>query len=258
MDQFIEDIVREAGEAVMKFFGEVGVKYTKEGGASDVVTEADLAANKILTERIRKTYPSHQIISEEGNRACEQKGYVWILDPLDGSRNFSTGVPLFGIMAALAKDGIIERAAIYLPPLKELFSAKRGSGALLNGSPVHSSKQKKWAESYGCGSANFGKNISFIEVLIEARKKDPFWMNAFGSFAVTSTYVASGRRDWFASYNGGVWDYAAGSLILEEAGCKVTNAKGESWTICDQEIVAANPDLHPTLLTLIQKANPEG
>jgi myo-inositol-1(or 4)-monophosphatase len=251
MEKFIKKITREAGIAILKKFGKVGVKYTKEN-ATDVVTEADLAANSIITRAIKKKYPSHAIISEETGEHQNGAEYCWIIDPLDGTRNFFTRTPMFAVMIGLAHKGKIELATIYNPCTDELFFAKKGEGTFLNGKKVHCSERKTWKNSWGITGVNMSKNkVADLRKLIKYSEKEIFWISAFGSAGVGVMYQADGRRDWRASRGGGLWDYAAASLILAEAGCKVTNFKGEPWSIKDREILSANKYLHPTLLKIM-------
>lgn len=251
METFIKQITKEAGVFILKKFGKVGVKYTKRD-ATDVVTEADLVANKIITSAIKKKYPTHAIISEETGEHQNGAEYCWIVDPLDGTRNFSTRTPMFAVMIGLARNGKIELATIYNPCTDELFFAKKGKGSFLNGKKVHCSEHKTWANSWGLGNVNFSeKNAINIQKLLNYSKKEKFWMSAFGSSGISTIYQADGRRDWRVSRGGGLWDYASPSLILLEAGCKVTNFKGEPWSIKDRELLSANKYLHPKLLKII-------
>ena len=251
MEEFVKKITKEAGAAILKKFGKAGVKYTKKD-ASDVVTEADLKANDIITKAIKKKYPSHAIISEETGEYQSGAEYCWIIDPLDGTRNFLTRTPMFAVMIGLARNGKIELATIYNPCTDELFFAKKGKGVFLNEKRVYCSQQKTWKNSWGIVSVNMsGKNPINLLKLLKYSKKEKFWISAFGSAGVSVMYQADGRRDWRASRGGGLWDYAAASLILMEAGCKVTNFKGEPWSIKDREILSANKYLHAKLLKIM-------
>lgn len=256
MEKFIKQIAKEAGIAILKKFGKVGVKYTKKD-AADVVTDADLVANTIITEAIKKKYPSHAIISEETGEHQNGAEYCWIIDPLDGTRNFLTRTPMFAVIIGLARNGEMELATIYNPCTDELFFAKRGCGTFLNGKRVGCSRRKTWENSWGLTSVNMtGKNVDNLRKLLEYSAKEKFWMSALGSAGVSTMYQADGRRDWRASQGGGLWDYAAPSLILTEAGCKVTNFKGRPWSLKDREILSANPYLHSRLLKIMNSKLP--
>jgi len=251
MEKFIKQITKEAGIAILRKFGKIGVKYTKKD-ATDVVTEADLTANNIITNAIKKKYPSHAIISEETGEHQNGAEYCWIIDPLDGTRNFLTRTPMFAVMIGLAHNEKMELATIYNPCTDELFFAKKGDGAFLNDKKVTCSQRKAWENSWGLTSVNMTeKNAANLYKLLKYSEKEKFWMSALGSAGVSVMYQADGRRDWRASQGGGLWDYAAASLILAESGCIVTNFKGEPWSLKDKEILSANKYLHSKLLKIM-------
>lgn len=253
MEQFIQDITRTAGKIVQGKFGTAKVLYTKTN-PTDVVTEADLAANALLVESIRKRYPDHGIVSEETPVYQTQAEYVWYIDPLDGTRNFCTRTPLFGVMVALTRRGQVEAAAIHDPLYDELFFAARGRGAWRNGESIRCSATTTFSQSFGCmGSRLSPDKARLLGRLVNAAISDPFWISCFGSAAMSAVYVSDGRRDWFVGGGGGVWDYAAPALVLSEAGCTVTNLAGEPWTTRDHSLVAATPALHERLLQIITR-----
>lgn len=251
MEKFIKRITKEAGAAILKKFGKVGVKYTKTD-AADVVTAADLAANRIIIRAIKKAYPAHAIISEETGEYQTGAEYCWIIDPLDGTRNFVKRTPMFAVMIALAHKGKIEFATIYNPCTDELFFAQKGYGVFLNGRKISGPSAKIWENSWGlAGSHMSGKNAVDLRKLLKSSGKGRLWMSALGSIGISATYLADGRRDWWVSRGGHLWDYAAASLILTEAGRKVTNFKGEPWSLKDREMLAANKYLHSKLLKIM-------
>jgi len=252
MEEFIKQITLEAGKAVLKEYGKIGHKYTKENIA-DVVTEADLTASKIIIGAIKEKYPDHGIISEEEDDHNIDAEYTWIIDPLDGSRNFSTRTPLFGVMVALAHKDELQLAAIYDPIQDELFFAQTNKGAFRNGERIHCSDKKDWKHSYGCCGANLSSPERRIRLanLVNYAAKEPFWLNQFGSVCISAAYIADGRRDWYFSPGKTPWDYAPAALLLEKAGCIVTDLEGKPWKIGSLGLVAANKYLHPKLLEII-------
>lgn len=253
MEKFIQEITKRAGKAVLDQFGKIGVEYTKRD-VTEVVTKADLLSNKILTESIKTKYPNHGIISEEEKDHQASSRNLWIIDPLDGTRNFSTRIPLFAVMTAFVQDQKVVLASIYDPCQDELFFAQKGKGAYLNGKRIHCSEKREWEHSWGCAGGNLRPaQARFLKNLIEAAKKESFWVSIFGATAISAIYVADGRRDWYYSGENFVWDYAAPSLVLAEAGCIVTNSKGEPWTLEDRNLAAANKFLHPKLIKIINK-----
>jgi len=249
---FIQRIVKEAGKAALKLLGKEGTTYSKSKGRWDVVTKADLSVEKKLIAAIRKRYPSHGIIAEESGRSDEGAEYVWIVDPIDGTLNFSLGIPMFGVMVCLAKKGTVLLSAISIPATKELFFAKKGKGAFLNGKRIHCSLRKTLDHSLGCTSASLrGKVAPFLKNLSKAAETNEIMIGSLGSMAVNACYTACGKRDWIVALVGGIpHDFAPTYLMLKEAGCTVTTAKGTPWTLADQGFVAANPVLHKQLLKL--------
>lgn len=252
--KFTADITRQASRLVSRRFGNTGVKYAKENPA-DVVTEADLAANRLLVSAIKKKFPSHGIVSEEQSDWQNDAEYLWLVDPLDGTRNFSKGTPLFGVMVAVARNGVLQHAAIADPPNGKLYAASRGRGATCNGKPVQCAATTSWVYSYGCTGAGLrAAKLPALQRLIASAATEPFWLSMFGSAAVTAMYVADGRRDWaFSRSAGGVWDYAAGALLMQEAGCTVTDMDGKPWTLASTSQVAAVSALHAKLLSLVRE-----
>ena len=252
MEHFIKTIVKKAGAEIKKRFGKSGVKYTKTH-SHDVVTEADLASNRILIDAIQKRYSSHGIISEETGEYQKDAEFVWIIDPLDGTNNFARALPLFGVMAAVARGKQIEYGAIYDPIHNQLLYAKRHKGAFLNNEKIHCSKTKIWSESNGFTSCWMKPKTMLVNrrLLESNAKKEWSLYRALWSIAIETIYVARGRCDWLISTSGGLWDYAAPPFILKEAGCTVTNFQGEPWKLGQKDLIAATPALHPQLLKIM-------
>lgn len=236
----------------LKLLGKEGSAYSKSEGRWDVVTKADLLVEKKIISAIKKKYPAHGIIAEESGRLNQNAEYVWIVDPIDGTLNFSLGIPMFGVMVCLTQKQKVILSAIYIPATKELFFAKEGKGAYLNGKRIHCSRVSTLDHTVGATSASLrGKVAAFFKNLMKAAKKNEIMLGSLGSIAVNACYTACGKRDWIVGLVGGVpHDFAPPYLIMKEAGCKVTNSRGELWTLKDQGFVAANPVLHKQLLKL--------
>lgn len=251
MDKFIQDIAKKAGDAVLKRFGKEGVHYAKSDRVWDVVTKSDLLSEKIILSAIRKKYPEHGIISEERGALNDKAEYLWIIDPIDGTLNYSRGVPAFGVMICLVHNKKVILSAINLAATKELFFAKAGNGAYRNGKRIRSSKAKKLSTSVGTGSASVStRSARFMKNFMKMGKGGNTEFAGFASMANNACYTAAGKRDWIVSLNGSIWDFAPAYLMLKEAGCKVTDTKGRPWKFGMLEFVAANPTLHKQLLKL--------
>jgi myo-inositol-1(or 4)-monophosphatase len=250
MDRFIQDIAKKAGNAVLKRFGKDGELYRKTRHRITVVTKADLLADKLITQAIRKKYPEHGIISEEGGSKGANADYVWVIDPIDGTMNFSAGVPMFGVMICLVHRGEVVLSVINMPATGEFFFAKAGKGSFLNGKRIHCSKTStlKWSSGYGASTLQ-KRSRKLMFNLLKSPQHDTLTVGSF-SCCANQAYVAAGRRDWTISLSGQIWDFAPVALLLQEAGCKVTDTRGRPWKFGILEIVAANPALHKQLLKL--------
>ncbi len=254
MQEFIKTTIKQAGLEVLKRFNQ-DFSFENKSDASDFVTEADLASEKVILDAIRSRYPDHGIIAEESGEDLRSSDYVWIVDPLDGTNNFKRKSPFFGVMMGVAKGGEMLMSAMYDPVHDMLFFAEKGKGALLNDKPCYASTQKTWSHSYGCGSGRLSsKKANFVKNLMAKADQELFWLNLLGSTAASAMLVADGRRDWYFSSGNMLWDYAPISLVLKEAGYIVTNSKGEDWKLDDRDIAVANEHLHKELLKIVNGA----
>ncbi|HYD03743.1 MAG TPA: inositol monophosphatase [Alphaproteobacteria bacterium] len=248
---FVEKTIVEAGTEIMKYYGKESLGSKEKTSKADIVTNADHASNKIICDAIAKKYPNHTILSEEGEHVVG-KGYTWVIDPLDGTKNFSLTTPLFGVFIALVYNGEVIVGGCYLPVMKELFYAQKGIGLTLNGKRVYCSNEDL-EHSYGAGSIKWSTVNSKLWIkFANYANKETFYIAALGSAALSASYTACGRRDWYvSSAKGGVWDFAVSALMLKEAGCKISKLDGSEWKFGDVEMVAANPVLHRKLISII-------
>jgi len=249
----LEVIAREAGTMLMDYFARrVKIEYK---GEVDLVTEADRASEKLIVERLRARWPEHGIVAEEGTRSETGADYRWYVDPLDGTTNFAHGYPVFCISIALARrDGQLEAGVLYDPTRDEMFAAERGGGARLNGEPIQVSKTKALAESIlgtGFPSHKRHKNPNiFFYHQITLRTHG---VRRAGSAALDLCNVASSRFDGFWEFNLNPWDTAAGVLIVEEAGGKVSRFDGSAFQLDSRETLASNGLVHDALVHEFQE-----
>ncbi len=244
----LEAIAREAGTLLMGYLARhVTIEYK---GDVDLVTEADRASEKLIVQRLRARWPEHGIVAEEGTRSEMDAEYRWYVDPLDGTTNFAHGYPVFCVSIALARrDGQLEKGVLYDPTRDEMFAAERGSGAMLNGKPIHVSKTAKLAESIlgtGFPSHKRHKNPNiFFYHQITLRSHG---VRRAGSAALDLANVASGRYDGFWEFNLNPWDTAAGVLLVQEAGGSVTRFDGSPFRLDSREVLASNGLIHQQLI----------
>lgn len=242
----MQELARDAGALLMSFFGKVAIEYK---GDADLVTQADRASEKLIVDRIRKQWPNHDLLGEEGSRTETGSDFRWYIDPLDGTTNFAHGYPVFCVSLALEYRGERIAGVIYDPSRQEMFSASHGGGALLNGTPIHVSRTPRLVESllatgFPSHKRHKNPNIHFYHQ-ITLRSHG---IRRAGSAALDLCYVACARYDAFWEFNLNPWDTAAGVLMVEEAGGKVTNFSGASFSIDSRQVLATNTLLHPELL----------
>jgi len=246
--QELEPIAREAGALLMSYFDRhIKIEYK---GDVDLVTAADRASEKLIVERLRSRWPEHGIVGEEGTRSDVGADYRWYVDPLDGTTNFAHGYPVFCVSIALArKDDELEAGVLYDPTRDELFAAERGQGATLNGKPLHVSTTARLAESIlGTGFPSHKRhknpNIFFYhQITLKTHG-----VRRAGAAALDLCNVACGRFDGFWEFNLNSWDTAAGVLLIEEAGGRVTRFDGSPFELNSRETLASNGLVHDALL----------
>jgi len=249
-------IAREAGGLLMQYFQQ-GLKIEYKGDA-DLVTAADRASEAMIRERISQQFPSHDVLGEEQGLNDQGSNYRWYVDPLDGTTNFAHGYPVFCVSMALERRALEHRTGdrgmriagvVYDPTRDELFTAEQGRGAHLNGQPIHVSKAAQLKEcllatGFPSHKRHKNPNIHFYHQ-ITLRTHG---VRRAGSAALDLCNVASGRFDGFWEFNLNPWDTAAGVLIVEEAGGKVSRFDGSQFEIDSRETLASNGLVHDALL----------
>jgi len=244
----VEAIAREAGALLMSHLARhIGFEYK---GEVDLVTEADRASEKLIVERLRTRWPDYGIVGEEGTRTASEAEYRWYVDPLDGTTNFAHGYPVFCVSIALVyREEELLAGVLYDPTRDEMFSAERGQGATLNGKALHVSRTASLSESLlGTGFPSHKRhqnpNIHFYHQ-ITLRSHG---VRRAGSAALDLANVACGRYDGFWEFNLNPWDTAAGVLLVEEAGGRVTRFDGTPYRLDSREVLASNGLIHEKLM----------
>jgi myo-inositol-1(or 4)-monophosphatase len=246
------EAVLEAGRIQLSHFRS-GVRVDKKG-TIDIVTEADVAVERSFRALIAERFPTHAVVAEEmGQGGAEGATHEWVFDPIDGTTNFAHGIPFFCSSLALEIDGVATVAAIYEPLRRELYTAERGVGAWLNGEPLHVTANDALIDAVVCTGfpytvveqrdvpvALFGR---FLGVSRAVRR--------FGSAALDLAYVAAGRLDGFYETSLNRWDIAAGALLVEEAGGRVSSYTGQPFRSRSGEILASNGKLHEAMRAVI-------
>jgi myo-inositol-1(or 4)-monophosphatase len=248
----MQAMAREAGSLIMGYFRQrVKIEYK---GAVDLVTIADRQSEALILERIRKQFPTHDVMGEEGTRIETGSEYKWYVDPLDGTTNFAHGYPVFCVSLAVERLGKRVAGVVYDPTRDEMFSAELGGGARLNDNAIRVSTTATLGESllatgFPSQKRHKNPNIYFYQQLT----LHSHGVRRAGSAALDLCNVASGRFDGFWEFNLNPWDTAAGVLILEEAGGKVTDFTGGEFQIASHETLGSNGLVHDALLHEFQE-----
>ena len=262
------EIAREAGARLREFFAH-GVE-TEYKGDVDLVTVADRTVEKLIRTRLADTWPDHGIYGEEGTREGLERQYRWYVDPLDGTTNFAHGLPQFCVSMGLeqrrvpqvpdvgtwdgSEDGKLVAAIIYDPMRDELYCAEAGRGAFLNGKKMHVSRIPDLAESlvatgFPSRKRHDNPNIHFYQEFTLRSHG----VRRLGSAALDLAYVAGGRYEAFWEFNLNPWDTAAGILLLEESGGRVSDFSGGPFRLDSREVLASNTLIHDELVTLFKE-----
>ncbi len=238
------DIAREAGALLAQLFKRPKeISYKRP---SDLVTEADKRSEALIVERLRSHFPKHAIVGEEGGGQKTDSDYCWYVDPLDGTTNFAHGFPVFCVTLALAYRDETIAGVVYDPTRDELFTAERGEGAYLNHKRLHVSKTAKLSESLlATGFPPFASNQHDLNLNYYFRFTQlTHGIRRAGSAALDLCSVAAGRFEGFWELKLNPWDKAAGSLLVTEAGGRVTNLTGSAFKLLGDEIFASNGLVH--------------
>ena len=248
----------KAGGLLKKGLGRAA--QVRHKGFRDLVTELDLAAQKTIIELIEEAYPDHRIMAEEGREGSDLSGWIWVIDPLDGTTNFVHGLPVYAVSIALVVDGRLMLGVIYDPEREELFRARAGQGAWLNGKRLSVSGIDSLGQALTVTGFPYDLESHLDQILsgfgrMLARTQG---VRRLGSAALDLAYVAAGRFDVFWEDGLHAWDLAAGALMVEEAGGRVSDTDGRELDIISGRILATNALLHgPALEAIGKEAAPE-
>jgi myo-inositol-1(or 4)-monophosphatase len=228
-------------------------EIAEKGRRADIVTEADRASETAIIACLRESYPDAAIVTEEAGLLAGRADERWIVDPIDGTTNYAHGYPLFCVSIAYERDGQVLAGAIFAPAMNELFLATLGGGATLNGVPIAVSPVNQLGSALTCTGfhpADFERNARFFRAVsnrAQAVRRD-------GSAALDLAYVACGRFDGFWEFDLHAWDVAAGTLLVREAGGRVTRIDGSASALDARSILASNGPIHDELQDVLERA----
>jgi myo-inositol-1(or 4)-monophosphatase len=247
------DAARHAGQALREHYNTP--HHVSFKGIIDLVTEMDTLSEKMVVDILRKAFPDYGVLGEEGSKSTEPYTCRWIIDPLDGTTNYSHNYPLFAVSIALEKMGEITLGAVYNPILDELFTAEKGGGAYLNGNPIHVTETTLLGKSLLASGFPYDVRSSPINNFREWEQfmKSALTVRCDGSAALDLCHTACGRLDGFWESGLAPWDMAAGALIVQEAGGIVTQTNGNLFNHLVGSVLASNGLLHQQMLEVMKK-----
>lgn len=240
---------QRGGEILAKYF-EQPILEREEKDDKSFVTKADTGAEAAIVNILKKEFPDHGFVGEEGADERTDAEYCWVIDPLDGTRNFVNGIPIFAISIALVRAGTVVAAVVHNPVTRSLYAAERGKGATYNGAPAHVSAQVATAGvvTFGPGQKEKDK-LNALLTNAETYFKSKRYL---GCTALELSYVARGGTEAYVCIGLKQWDYAAGALLVQEAGGTITDFDGKPCTIDQNYFIASNGVAHGAALSLVQ------
>lgn len=244
----------EAGAKELRlYFNNDDLKISNKEGINNWVTEADHASEKAIIDAIKSSFPAHFILSEEVGEIVSDSDVKWIIDPIDGTINFASRIPLCAVSIGVEKNGEMILGVVYNPFINELFFAEKGKGAFLNDKKI--SVSKKTDVIHSCLVTGFPYTYLDMEngplQVFERFVRKGVPVRRLGSAAIDLCWVAAGRFEGFFEHSLSPWDTAAGYLIVEEAGGKVTDMNGNKYSPYQKKLVATNSLIHDELIEVI-------
>jgi myo-inositol-1(or 4)-monophosphatase len=253
MKDFAVELAKEAGQVLMDYF-ERRLAVKSKSSEIDLVTEADIASEKLIVEAIRERYPEHSILSEEGLGQEQTGEFLWLVDPLDGTVNYAHGYPVFCVSIALQRGGETVLGVTFDPVQDELFWAEKHQGAYCNGRLLSVSGTD------GLRRSLLATGFAYARASIEDNNLAEFgrimpWVQGVrraGSAALDMAYVAAGRLDGYWEFHLSPWDWAVGDLLVREAGGRTSDVSGQPWRLRSGNMAATNGLLHEELLAALK------
>jgi myo-inositol-1(or 4)-monophosphatase len=249
-----ERLVGIAGAATLARLGTIREPMKK--GEIDLVTEADLESQRLLVEGIATAFPGDAVYAEEGAGAPPPGKRLWVIDPLDGTTNFTHGLPIYAVSVAFVDDETVQFGWVFAPALGESYFARRGGGAFRNGLPISVSTRGELTDSllvtgfpYDLRTNPCNNLDRFSRFMMRARA-----VRRLGSASLDMAYVAWGRFDGYWELSLSPWDLAAGSLLVTEAGGRVTDLAGGAYRWTNRDVVASNGIIHPAMMGVLAES----
>ncbi len=257
-DQFLKvakQAALEAGKVIQKYSGKDQYKNVKHQDPTDYATEADIEAEKVIVKVLTTKFPDHNILAEEQTNIDKKSKYTWVIDPMDGSISFGSGIPYFSVSIGLLEENKPILGVVYIVGFKKLYWAQLEKGVYLNGKPIQVGRKKSLDESVGV--LDFGHNVKRqykLNLYVNKLITKIGYIYSFGSAVASLALIGEGVIDLDVNY-GFPWDFVAGTVIVREAGGRVTDFEGNEpdWSQERLNIVASNGLLHDQILEALKK-----
>lgn len=244
---------KKAGAMLLKEFAQFDRTTIEIKSHGQILTQADLASNRIIIQEIKNAFPEHDILSEETGDDGITSEYLWVIDPIDGTTNFSFHNPLWSISIGVVHNGEIVLGVVYVPTQKEMYVAEKGKGATRNGKLIHVSTITTERALHTFCHGGSKRDIELAMAYATNRKEQRIDCRQLGSAAIELAYVASGRVESFVIPGTKPWDVVAGVLLVKEAGGTVTDFGNRSFILKTTDMIASNGLVHNELLKVVQK-----
>ena len=249
------EAARVGGEILLKDFGKLSPDQIDLKGKGDYVTDLDRRSEKAIIQKIKENFSDHLIHAEESGKEEKRSEYRWLLDPLDGTANYVHGIPLYGVSIAVLKGERIITGVVFDPSRDEMFWAREGKGAYLNGKAIHVSLKKKPGDAMLATGFPWRSKNNLDAYLDSFRKLfvEYSGIRRMGAASIDLAYTACGRIDGFWEMKLGPWDIAAGLLLIREAGGIATDFHGGDTCLTSGNVVAGNSDIHGNILKVTRE-----
>ncbi len=245
---------RLAGEHMQQLQGKASI-YHKET-SQNLVTQADLECEERITACIREVYPDHAFLLEEGqSTGGDESEHLWVVDPLDATNNYAHGIPHYSVSIAYVEKGETKVGVVLDPTRGELFTAVRGEGASLNGNPIKVTNTTALSEGIFATGFYYDRGVMMkrtLDAIHDLFRNNIRGIRRMGSAAIDLAWVACGRYEGFFEYQLHPWDYAAGSLLIEEAGGRCSDRQGRPLILNSGNIICSNGVIHEKLVEVVQ------
>lgn len=251
MRNFLENLIKEAGDRLRDSFRRDQKLIGLRKSSKEAATIYDKQSDEFIVGQIRRNYPDHSVLSEEGGFKKGDSDYLWIVDSLDGTSNFANQNPLFSVCITLMKGEQLILGAVYAPAIEELYIAEKGKGAFLNDKKIKVSEVSEIGKSYLVFCEGGEKDRQRFVKIIDKIYPEAIDVRKIGSAGIETSWVASGKCDAYFTTKIEPWDVAPGVLLVQEAGGKISDFKGNSWQNKTSDLVFSNKKLHPQVLNLI-------